>query len=220
MTSMENSTGKTNLKKPILRGYLHQEAFFVSLGAVALLIAKSSRQETMIASVIYSSGLLFLFACSAIYHRFTWKPKIREVIQRFDHSAIFIFIACTVTPIGLLATPQETGSNLLTIIWLAAIAGTLLSILWINTPKWLMAALCILMGWLSFAYLEAFKENMSKNQLIFLIIGGVVYSIGAIFYATKAPKLWPSYFGYHELFHFCTIVAAAFHFASIYPMIN
>lgn len=205
--------------KPKFRGWFHQQAFFVSLGACALLIAKSSNDESLKAAIIYSLGLLFLFGCSSVYHRFTWSPKSRSLIQRFDHSAIFILIACTVTPIALLALPDKSGNNLLIVIWLSALVGALISVFWTSVPKWVMASLCIAMGWLSFPYFSEMQAPFTSTELYFLVAGGVAYSVGAIFYAFKRPKLWPITFGYHELFHLCTLFGATFHFCAIYALI-
>lgn len=205
--------------KPRFRGYFHQYAFFVSLGACALLIAKSNNSISFTAAVIYSLGLLFLFGCSSVYHRFNWSPKARNLIQRFDHSAIFILIASTVTPIALLALPDEKGHSLLQVIWTSALAGTLISIFWTSVPKWVMAVSCVAMGWLAFPYFGELKETFTSTQLNFLIAGGIVYSVGAIFYALKKPVLWPNSFGYHELFHLCTLFGAGFHFCAIYALI-
>ena len=205
--------------KPKFRGHFHQQAFFVSVGACALLIAKSSNTQSFKAAAIYSFGLLFLFGCSSVYHRFHWSPEARNLIQRFDHSAIFILIASTVTPIALLALPSQQGGRLLLIIWLSALTGTLISIFWTSAPKWLIAALCVGMGWLSFPYFGEMNENFTSRELNFLIAGGVAYSVGAIFYALKRPKLWPTTFGYHELFHLCTLIGAALHFCAIYTLI-
>jgi hemolysin III len=210
----------TVIQKPKLRGYIHQEAFFVAMGASILLIAKSTGERAIVASVIYSAGLLFLFGCSAIYHRFHWQPKMRSFIQRFDHSAIFIFIASTTTPVAMFALPPEMGHRLLITIWTAAFIGTVQSILWVGVPKWVMALLCVITGWLSFPYMAEFGKVLSPGKISLLISGGVIYSVGAIFYAMKKPSLWPNYFGYHELFHLCTIVAASFHFSVIYQLIS
>jgi hemolysin III len=210
----------TILCKPKFRGIFHQYAFFIFLGACIMLLAKCSQRETFIAASIYSFGLLFLFGCSSVYHRFTWSPKTRIFIQKFDHSAIFILIASTVTPIAILALPTEKGRSLLTLIWIATSIGVLISVLWVSVPKWFMAGLCVCIGWLSFPYLSAFKASLSPNQVWLLVAGGITYSSGAFFYATKRPKLWPQYFGYHELFHLCTLIAASFHFIAIYFLIN
>lgn len=208
------------LTKPTFRGCFHQEAFFVSLGACALLIAKASDARSVTAASVYSFSLLFLFASSAIYHRFHWSPKQRQIIQRFDHSAIFIVIAGTATPLALLCLPAEQGRTLLFLIWGVGLLGVIQSIFWVHAPKWVMAAECVAMGWLSFPFLGALKGSLSKEQFGMLVAGGVVYSLGALVYATKRPKLWPAHFGYHELFHLFTIIGAAFHFAVIHGVIS
>lgn len=206
--------------KPLLRGYLHQEAFFIALGASVLLIARAANDSALIASIVYSSGLLLLFGFSAIYHRFNWEPRRRAFLKRIDHSAIFLLIAGTTTPIAMLALPQQVGEKLLWTIWGAAAAGIIQSIFWVKAPKWVTATLCIAVGWLSFPYVGEMAENLSRADLALLVSGGVAYSIGAIFYALKKPNFFPGVFGYHELFHLCTIVAAGMHFAVIYSLVN
>lgn len=215
------TTNSPNLpQKPLLRGYLHQEAFFITLGASILLIAKSSTSLSLISSIVFSIGLLLLFGISALYHRPYWKPKARVFLKRLDHSAIFILIASTFTPICLLALPPTSGNMLLIIVWIAAVLGILQSIFWVKAPKIVTALLYIIMGWQALPYLKELNQSLGTPQVSLLITGGIIYTIGAIFYAAKKPKLYPTVFGYHELFHFFTIVAAACHFAVIYHLIN
>lgn len=206
--------------KPGFRGYFHREAFFVSLGACVLLIARASDSRALAAASIYSFGLLFLFGVSGAYHRFNWTPKQRELLQRFDHSAIFVLIAGTTTPLALLALPPDEGRTLLILIWSVGLIGVIQAMVWIHAPKWLMAAECVAMGWLSFPFVITLKDSLSGWDLGLLMAGGFVYSLGAIFYAAKKPKLWPAHFGYHELFHLCTVIAAAFHFIVVYGLIR
>jgi hemolysin III len=208
------------LKKPLLRGYLHQEAFFASLGACALLVAKSTNPQSLLASVIYSCGLLLLFGISAIYHRPHWQPKPRAFMKRLDHSAIFILIASTFTPICLLALPAKEGHQLLLVVWAVAGAGVLQSIFWVKAPKAFTALFYVFMGWLALPYLGDLKDSLGTAKLTFIIAGGVVYTIGAIFYALKKPKLVMEVFGYHELFHLFTIIGAGLHFVAIYQLIT
>jgi hemolysin III len=208
------------LKKPILRGYLHQEAFFISLGACALLIAKSTNQTSLIASLLYSFGLLSLFGVSAIYHRPHWQPKPRALLKRLDHSAIFLLIAGSFTPICLLALTPEKGQHLMIVIWSVAVAGVLQSVFWVKAPKWLTAVFYVAMGWLVLPYLSELRESLGLQNLILLAAGGAAYTVGAVFYAVKRPKLSPRVFGYHELFHALTIVGAALQFVVVYKLIN
>jgi len=212
-------TSQTHTGKPRLRGYVHQEAFFISLGACALLIAKSSSGKALVASIIYSLGLLMLFGISATYHRPYWEPSARALMKRFDHCAIFIQIAGSFTPICMLALPEQVGNKLLLIIWSAAVLGILQSIFWSKAPRWVTAIFYVVMGWLALPYLGELKVTLGFNYLMLLAAGGVVYTIGAVFYALKKPNLFPGTFGYHELFHVLTIIGAAFHFIVIYQLI-
>lgn len=210
----------TNKIKPKLRGYLHQEAFFIFLGACTLLIFKSVTTLQLAASFVYTFGLLFLFGISTIYHRPHWQPKARALMKRLDHSAIFVLIAGTFTPICLLALPENLGRRLLLIIWIFAVFGILQSIFWIKAPKILTSFIYIFMGWLALPYIPDLKISLGNLNLFFVICGGVVYTIGALFYAFKKPNLYPKIFGYHELFHLFTIFGAGLHFAAIYRLVG
>lgn len=210
----------TPLKKPTLRGYFHQEAFFVTLGACVLLIAKASNDLTLIASLVYSFGLLCLFGVSAVYHRPHWQPKPRALMKRLDHSSIFICIAGTFTPVCLLALPATSGHRLLTVVWAAAFVGVLQSIFWVKAPKWFTALFYVGVGWLAVPYLSEMNASLGPQNTAGIIVGGLLYTVGAIFYAAKKPNFFPGIFGYHELFHIFTIIGAAFHFAVIYQLIR
>lgn len=206
--------------KPLLRGYFHQEAFFVALGACALLIAKSSNVISLTAGIIYSLGLLLMFGISAIYHRPDWEPKSRAIMKRLDHSAIFILIAATTTPICMLALPEESGYRFLVLMWSTATAGIIQAVVWTKAPKYITTLFYIVMGWLVWPYTTEMGEALGPSQLSLIIAGGVVYTLGAIFYATKRPRLKPNVFGYHEAFHVFTIIGATLHFIVIYRLMN
>lgn len=208
------------IKKPLLRGYLHQEAFYVTLGASALLVAKSSNPTALVASIVYSLGLLLLFGISAIYHRPHWDEKPRALLKRLDHSAIFILIAATFTPICLLTLKEDDGRQLLIVIWIAALVGILQSVFWVKAPKAVTAIFYVIMGWFALPYAGALYESLGETNLILIVAGGVVYTVGAIFYALKKPMIVPAIFGYHELFHLFTIVGATLHFIVIYQLIH
>lgn len=212
-------TSEVPLQKPLLRGYFHQEAFFIAIGACALLIAKSSTEKTLMAAIIYSLSLLLMLGTSAIYHRIHWPPKPRALLKKLDHSAIFIQIAGTFTPICLLALPEKEGLFLLMVIWGAAIAGILQSLFWIKAPKFITAIFYVVMGWLALPYVSLLAQSLREVKLFLIVAGGVMYTIGALFYATRKPDLVPHVFGYHELFHFFTVIAAALHFIVIYQLV-
>ncbi len=206
--------------KPLLRGYFHQEAFYIAIGACALLIAKSTGPKMLAASVIYTIGLLMMLGISALYHRPTWNPKSRALMKRFDHSAIFVQIAGTMSPLCLLALPEREGQHLMLVAWISTIAGILQAFFWSSAPKFVTASFYVVMGWLALPYLTELKSSLGGAKLSMIVIGGVIYTLGAIGYATKRPRLAPAIFGYHEFFHACTIVAATLHFIVIYQLIN
>lgn len=208
------------LKKPLLRGYLHQEAFFIALGACALLVAKSSQSVTLLAALVYSFGLLMMLGVSTIYHRVNWQPKPRALMKRLDHSAIFIQIAGTFTPICLLALKEADGIFLLKVIWTSAVAGILQSIFWVKAPKFVTAIFYVIMGWLALPYVSELAESLGTVKISLIVAGGIVFTVGSLFYATKRPHMVPHIFGYHELFHLFTIVGAILHFIVIYQLIN
>jgi hemolysin III len=216
------ANSKTRVKplhKPKLRGYFHQEAFFVALGAAIILIAKCTSETSRIAAVIYSFGLLFLFGVSAIYHRPHWEPKPRAFMKRLDHSAIFILIASTFTPFCMMGLPSVDGHKLLVTIWAAASIGTLQSIFWIRAPIWITTIFYLIMGWLVFPYFGELYVALGPKDLMITLLGGLFYTSGAIIYAIRKPNPWPATFGYHEIFHVLVVIAAALHFYVIYEMI-
>ena len=184
-----------------------------------MLLAKSSSSAAFVASFVYSIGLLLLFGISAYYHRPHWEPKHRAILKRLDHSAIFVQIAGTFTPICLLALPTDSGHSLLIIIWSFAFAGVLQSIFWVKAPKYATAIIYVVMGWIALPYLGEMKQSLGFYQLALIIAGGIFYTIGAVFYALRRPKLVPKFFGYHELFHLFTIFGALSHFIVVYQLI-
>jgi hemolysin III len=209
----------SSVSKPKMRGYLHQEMFFISLGACILLIAKTNGKHALIASIIYSLGLLLLFGISAIYHRFHWAPGPRSLLKRLDHSAIFVLIAGTTTPLSMLALSEKSGHQFLLVIWVAAIVGILQSIFWVHAPKFLTALFYVVMGWLALPFISELKESLGVAKVVLIITGGVFYTIGAVFYALKKPNIIPEIFGYHELFHLFTLIGATLHFIVIYQLV-
>ena len=208
------------MQKPLLRGHIHQNAFFIALGACAILVSKGSNNLMVSASLIYSLGILLMFAISALYHRVYWPPRQRDFMKRLDHSAIFILIASSMTAFCLLALPGKAGFQLLTVGWIAAFLGIVRSVYWVNAPKFVSAAFYLIMGWLPLPYIADFKQSLGSERFLLILIGGAVYTLGAVIYSTKRPRLNPKFFGYHELFHLFTIIAATLHFIVIYQLIN
>jgi hemolysin III len=140
-------------------------------------------------------------------------------MKRLDHSAIYILIAGTFTPICLLALQGDSGKNLLMTIWIIAILGVLQTLFYVGTPKWLSATLYVFAGYMILPYLSELKNNMGPYNVILLIAGGLTYTLGALVYALKRPILRPEIFGYHEVFHILVILAVSLHFIVIKSLI-
>lgn len=204
-----------DLVKPYLRGHFHQAAFFIALGASLMLIAKAQGQTAIVVVVIYCLSLMTLLGVSALYHRITWNPGQRAWMRRLDHSAIFLLIAGTCTPMAILGIRGDQGLQFLAIIWATAVVGMIQSLFWVNAPKWLAAILYLIAGWLAVPYLPEINRAMGSSGVFFLLSGGIVYSLGALVYAFKRPNPFPKTFGYHEIFHILVVIAAALHFIAI-----
>lgn len=210
----------SDVQKPWLRGHFHQAAFFLAIGACAMLIAISRDMTAVISAVVYSISQIALFGISAIYHRCNWGSHARAWMRRLDHSAIFISIAGTGTPISLLAVGGEAGQRLLVIFWSVAGLGILQSLFWVKAPKWLAALIYVGFGWLAIPYLAEISASIGNQGVFLLITGGFIYSIGALIYALKRPNPWPKTFGYHEIFHILVVIAAIFHFLMVVRLIR
>ncbi|HKN95027.1 MAG TPA: hemolysin III family protein [Thermoleophilaceae bacterium] len=203
------------LPKPRFRGVSHQYAFFASLitGAVLVLVAPTRRATT--AAAIYAASVSGLFGASALYHRVTWRPATRRWMRRLDHSMIFVLIAGTYTPFGLLILHGTLAHVVLAVVWGGALAGVVLKLAWVNAPKWLMAAIYLALGWVGAAIMPQLLSREGVGAVVLLATGGVLYSIGAVIYALRRPDPSPKIFGYHEIFHVLVIAAAAAHYAAI-----
>ncbi len=203
-----------SVSKPRMRGVLHQYSFFVALGT-GLALVLASADLARFASAVYATALAAQFGVSALYHRITWTPRARRWMRRLDHSMIFILIAGTYTPVAVLVLPRPFGLVLLATVWLATAVGVAFNLAWITAPRWIAAVLCLVLGWIAIVALPDLLAVMSLPTLLFLVVGGVAYSAGAVVYATRRPNPAPAVFGYHEVFHALTVVAAVLHFSAV-----
>lgn len=206
--------------KPLLRGYVHQFAFILAFAACSLLISDSHGIRALSANIVYSITLVGLFGVSALYHTPLWGHRAYALMRCIDHAAIFGLIAGSATPICLLGIKGQLGLELITLIWIVAIIGMLIALVWGKGPKWVRAALYVSAGWLAVPYLLEMKATLGIINFWLLLAGGVTYTLGALVYACKRPDPIPHIFGYHELFHVLVVIASAFHFIIIYRLTN
>lgn len=212
----ESATDSLKAIKPRFRGVSHEWAFFLSLGAGIALLAATDSQKEFFAIGLYVISLWALFGTSALYHRINWKtPESRMLMRRLDHSMIFLMIAGTVTPFAVLTMPGTFGTAILIAVWVAATIGVIVEILWISSPKWVSAAMYVAVGWIAAVAFPEIVRTAGVWAGVLIAAGGILYTVGAVIYATGRPNPSPTYFGYHEIFHLFVIGAAALHFAAI-----
>lgn len=205
--------------KPLLRGFFHQCAAFVALGAGAVLLRACPNERTRWATAVFALSLVWLFGVSATYHRVDWSEVARARMRRLDHASIFVLIAGTYTPVALLGLP-DGGRSMLAYAWAGAIAGVFSSIFWTSAPKWVLAALCVAVGWTLTPYLGDLYRNLDRTAFALVLLGGIPYTLGALAYATKRPNPVPAVLGYHEVFHVLTLVGATCHFAAVMRLVE
>ncbi len=208
-----------DLGKPRLRGRLHQYAFFVALVCGVVLCSVAATRPGIapfFACLIYSATVCGLFGISALYHRRVWSERGYQIMRRADHSMIFIFIAGTYTPFCVELLSPSKATLMLTLTWVGALGGVALKSIWPHLPRWVGAPLYLALGWGAVAILPDVLDRGGVACLVLLAAGGVIYSMGAVFYAMRRPNPWPDVFGHHEFFHACTLVAALCHHIAIY----
>lgn len=199
--------------KPTWRGWIHAGTFPVAVAAGVLLIVFAQGAPAKWAAAVFMATSLLLFGNSALYHRFTWGPTTKAVLKRIDHANILLLIAGTYTPIAVLALSPDKGTLLLVLVWSGAVLGILFRVFWIHAPRWLYVALYLLLGWAAVMYIvDLLQANLA--MMILVIVGGLLYTGGAIVYAVKKPNPWPGHFGFHEIFHVCTVLAFLCHWTA------
>ena len=199
--------------KPTWRGWIHAGTFPVTIIAGIILIALADGAVATWAAVVFTLSSMLLFGISALYHRFNWQPKTKRMLKRFDHANIFLLIAGTYTPIALLTLPREQGLILLVSVWAGALLGVGFRVFWLGAPRWLYVALYLALGWAAVMFIpDIFRVNAAAMVLV--VVGGLMYTVGAIVYGTKKPNPVPGVFGFHEIFHTLTVLAFLCHWAA------
>ncbi len=201
--------------KPRMRGWLHAGMFPLSLAGGVVLIALSRSAAAVAACSAYALSACLLFGTSALYHRRNWGPRGEAVLRRLDHANIFLIIAGTYTPLAVLLLPARPQVVLLSLVWAGAAAGVAFRVWWIRAPRWLYTLCYIVLGWAAVFYLPEFTRTGGAAVVVLLIVGGLLYTAGAVVYGVKRPDPWPRWFGFHEVFHTFTIAAFIAHYTAI-----
>ena len=205
----------TKLREPV-NGLTHFFAAIVAtIGLIVLIVLGWRSTLKEISFSIYGTSLILLFAASATYHMVKAKPKILENLRKLDHSAIYLLIAGTYTPFCIVMFQGFWQWGLLAIIWSLAFVGIVVKLFIIKAPRWLTAGVYIVMGWLCIAAIGEMLKVLPVGALVWLIVGGIVYTLGAIVYITKMLDFIPGKFGFHEIWHIFVILGALAHFIAI-----
>ena len=215
MTQAEDANGAALEVKPRWRGASHEVAAFVFplLGLVLVAVAHTAAARW--AALTYTVGVTAMYGTSACYHRGHWSPPVQRRLRRLDHSMILVGIAATYTPIAVVGLDTRSALILLGVVWPLAVAGIVVQLFWLNAPRWLVAALYVVIGWTALAFTPVLWHELGVVTFSLIVSGGVVYSVGARVYSTRRPDPLPAVFGFHEVFHALVIGAGLIFYTAI-----
>jgi len=201
---------------PRLRGVFHQYAFFATPIAGAVLVVLADGYVERFAVWVYVAALAAMFGASALYHRFPWRSAAARLrARRLDHSMIFVFIAGSYTAFALVAFGGVLKIVVLATVWAGAALGLVLNLVWIEAPRWVSAVAYLAVGWVGVIVVPELFPALGATAAVLVIVGGGLYSLGALAYASTWPNPFPATFGFHEVFHVLVIAAAAAQFAAL-----
>jgi hemolysin III len=193
--------------KPKLRGWLHAATSPLALAAGVVLIVLAPTAPAAAAAAAYAVTSVVLFTTSAIYHRGTWSPVAEGRLKRFDHANIFLLIAGSYTPFGVLALSGDTRIAVLSAVWGTALLGVLFRVFWVDAPRWLYTSLYLGLGWAAGFFVPQLIHGAGVAAFALIVAGGLLYTFGGVVYGLKRPNPSPKWFGFHEIFHACTVAA-------------
>lgn len=199
--------------KPRWRGWIHAGTFPLAVAAGIVLIVLAEGGVAKAAAAIFMASSVLLFGISALYHRINWSTRVKQLFRRLDHANIFLLIAGTYTPISLLALPLDKGIILLILVWSGALLGIGFRVFWIGAPRWAYVPLYVLLGWAAMMYIVDIA-HANAATLVLVLVGGVLYTVGAVIYGLKRPNPVPGVFGFHEIFHSLTVLAFMCHWVA------
>ena len=217
MDTLSNAIAKL---KPKWRGRLHELGFYASIPAGIVLIGVARNTTARVGAAIFALTLTLLYGTSAAYHRGEWTPRAERLMKHLDHSMIFVLIAGSYTPLCLLALRPAWGIAILAIAWAIATVGIVLTITMLDRLHKIGMVMYLGLGWLAVIAAPQFFHALSATELILLIAGGVLYTVGAVLLATNWPDPNPAVFGYHEVWHSFVIAAGGCHFAAVLLLVR
>jgi len=200
--------------KPLFRGVAHRAAFIASLTLAPIMVVRAPGIAPRFVTALYCLSIVALFGVSALYHRVDWGPRGRSVMQRLDHATIFVAIAATYTPVAAFALSPWAARLVLSLVWGGALIGTWVRLRFTDAPTPVVALPYLVVGWCLLPVVADAWHHLGVAGFVLLLIGGLLYTSGAVVFAFRRPDPWPHTFGFHEVFHLLTIAAAALHYVA------
>ena len=210
-----DSRRKLHYEKPSWRGWSHLIWFVASIVVGTLLVLAAAGATRTVAAAIFAASVSGLFGVSALYHRGSWRPRARSIVQRVDHLMIFVLIAGTATPVFALAAPGTYGRVCLIVMWSLTLVATVFHLVWMSAPDWLVGGTFIGLGAIAALALPQIWTHVGVAAALLVLAGGAIYILGAVGYYRRWPDPAPTVFGYHEVFHACVCAAATCHYVVI-----
>ena len=201
--------------RPRFRGASHRIAFFLTVPLAVLLGLEVETAAGRAAAIAFGTSVVTMFGASALYHTVDWPEARRRWMRRLDHAGIYLLIAGTYTPVGLLVLSGNWRMVVLAIVWIGAAVAIALKFLWVDAPKWLSAVTGIALGWVAIVVFPQIFDRVGIAGSVLVLAGGLAYTAGALVYALRRPDPLPAVFGYHEVFHALVIVAVACQYSAI-----
>ena len=209
----------SKMREPV-NGLTHLAgAVFGFLAMIVMLIVARGNATKITSVMIYSLGLMAMFSASGIYHTAKVQPAVLQTLRKIDHSAIFLLIAGTYTPFCLLAFTGFWHWGLLVLIWAIAVLGIVVKVFYINSPRWLHTGIYVAMGWICVMAAPQMPSVLPTAAMVWLFVGGVIYTLGAGVYATKILDFVPGKFGFHEVWHIFVLLGALAHFIAVMALL-
>ena len=205
----------------IFNALSHGLGLLLAIASLPILVYSAAQKGTaagIVGASLFAGTAIVLYLISTLYHALPM-GRAKAWFNRFDHAAIYLFIAGSYTPFAMLGLPTHTGKIILAIVWAGALAGVALKMLWPTAPKWVGVPLYLLLGWAIVPVVGELTHQVGVAPMVLLLVGGIFYSVGAILYATKWPNPWPTTFGHHEFFHAATVVAAICHYIAVWLVV-
>jgi hemolysin III len=201
--------------KPRLRGWLHAGTAPLAVVGGVLLVLLAPAGSARLGCAVFAASAVALFTVSATMHRGHWSPGTARLLTRLDHAGIFLLIAGTYTPYAVLLLAGTDRVVLLVVVWSGAAAGIAFRMLRPRAARWVYTPLYLALGWVAVLYAPAFAHAAGTAVLVLVASGGLLYTVGAVVYGLRWPNPAPLWFGFHEIFHTCTVLAFAAHYTGV-----